>query len=96
MPENNEVRRIILADGTVLDESECGYADKRLWCYLKKLTLNQAFQIFSDPEKTNKIIFEYGYVDSPVQEEYLDFVDLISINKRELTIDVCLEKEVAE
>lgn len=96
MPENNDVRRIILADGTILEGSECGYAEKRLWCFLKGLTFVQAFQIFSDPEKIKKIIFEYGYVDSPIREEYIGFINMVSIVKRETTIDICLEKEASE
>lgn len=93
MPEENVIKRLILADGTVLDDCECGYADKQLWCYLRKLTFNQVFQLFSDPELTKEIIFEYGIEGNPVVETYSGFTNIKNISRRELTIDVCLEKE---
>ena len=94
MPEENVIRRLVLADGTVLDECECGYADRQLWCYLRNLTFNQAFQLFSDSEKTCEIIFEYGLETALTRETYSDFTYIVSINRRELTIDICLTKEV--
>lgn len=97
MPDPNAtIRRLVMADGTVLDESECGYADRNLWCFLKNLTFNQAFQIFSDPAKTQSIRFEYGLDSDPAVETYDGFIYIMSINRREQTIDICLVREVPE
>lgn len=89
MPEES-ILRLVMADGRILDQSECGYADQKLWCYLKDLTFAEAFQIFSDPEKTSVIKFEYGLENRFTRITYAGFSDIVSINKREFTIDVCL------
>jgi hypothetical protein len=62
MPEENEFyKRLILADGTVLNNCECGYYEKTLWCYINKdIPLLSVFQYFSDIDKYNMIIFEFG------------------------------------
>ena len=90
MSDSGEIRRLILADGTVLDKSECGYADGRLWCFLKNISIDEAFQIFSDPEKTRTIIFEYGMGPEIAKTEYNGYISIVTIVKRELTVDVCL------
>lgn len=59
MPEKNG-RRLILADGTEIENGEAGYADGFLWCWLTGMTLQEAALIFFSPEKTELIIFEYG------------------------------------
>ena len=88
-----EERSLIMKDGTILTDSQCGYADHTLWCYVKGLTMSEAFAMFSDPEKTGKIIFRYSY---GVEEVYEGFTEMISINKREFTIDICLVKGTEE
>ena len=90
MPEADAVRRLVLADGTVLDQSECGYAERKLWCYLKNLTFADAFQIFSNPDKIGVIKFEYGLTDQYTRITYTGFTDIQTITSRELSIDVCV------
>ena len=83
---------LILADGTVLENCECGYSDKNLWCFLdnKVVSFAGAFQHFSDPEKFGTVIFQLVYQDYIDQTIYSEIEDIISIQKSENTIDVRL------
>lgn len=90
MPDTEVITRLILADGRVLDQSECGYSEGKLWCYLKNVTFVEAFQLFSDPEKTKNIIFEYGIDGQFKRIVYSGFIIPEVVVKREYTIDVCM------
>ena len=46
---------LILADGTVLENSSAGFADRSLWCWISGMSLADCFPIFIDPEKTKEI-----------------------------------------
>lgn len=83
-------RRIILADGTVFEGSEAGYADGVLWCYIKSgsMTFPEIATVFSDEEKTKKIRYEYGEMN----DEYKKFVVIYTILVREYGYDVALRK----
>jgi hypothetical protein len=81
-----ETPTLILKDGTVLEGSECGYADHNLWCYIKNLSLTETFAVFSDPSKTETIIFRYGNTE----EKYVGFTNLDIVHKKEFTVDVRL------
>lgn len=71
-------RKLVLADGTEYSEGECGYAEGVLWCYLPQGTgMNEAFTVFSDKNKTNRIIFHYG----EMQDEHIGFTDLTGVIK---------------
>ena len=71
-------RKITLADGTVYDEGECGFADGVLWCYLPTgIDLTQAFMSFANPEKTSTIVFSYG----EMSDTYNGFTDMQGIMK---------------
>ena len=67
-----EGRELIMNDGTVYSDSECGYADHQLWCYVKNSNLTDVFAVFSDSSKTEKIIFRYG----STEEIYTGFTAL--------------------
>lgn len=92
MPEEAVVR-LIMADGTILDKSQCGYAEKRLWCYLTDVTLAEAYAMFSDPAKTNEIVFEFGTEKRFIRITYTGFTDITTISKKELSIDICMVGE---
>lgn len=79
---------LILADGTVLMNSECGYADHKLHCWVKDLNLAQVFELFSNPELTKEIRFVLG---DHVFETYYDFTEIYLIRKMEDYIDIRLE-----
>lgn len=59
MPERTG-QRLILQDGTQIENGSCGYADGRLWCWVTGYTMPEAAQVFFNPEKTGTIRFEYG------------------------------------
>lgn len=91
MAEDKMIKRMIFSDGSIIEDCECGYYDKTLWCFLKNLTFNEAFQYFSDPSKFKTIVFEYGYDGLYDRFTYAGFLSIKSIEKREFTIDVCIE-----
>lgn len=53
-------QRLILADGTRIEDGTAGYAEGFLWCYLQGLSMAEAGVLFFDPAKTARIVFEYG------------------------------------
>ena len=85
-------RRLILMDGTQIEDGSCGYADRRLWCYVKNYTMPQAAQVFLDPSKTGKIIFQYG----DMSDEYDGFTYCTNIFLDEDQVSVCLRKGVQD
>lgn len=68
-------QRLIFLDGTIIEGGSCGYADAKLWCWVKGFTMPEAAQIFFDPAKTGKIIFEYGEMSN----EYDGFTNCINL-----------------
>lgn len=68
-------RRLILGDETVLENSEAGYAEHVLWCFLKNVTMLQAATLFLDATKTDHIRFEYG----EMADEYDGYTNCIHI-----------------
>ena len=69
--------RLILADGTVLENSSCGFADKTLWCWIRGLTMADCFSIFTDPDKTNEITCLYYHTGY----KYTGFTNIEVIRK---------------
>ena len=51
---------LVLADGTVLENSSCGFAERDLWCWIHDVTMAECFAIFNDPEKTKEIAAVYN------------------------------------
>ena len=90
MPEKT-INKLILDDGTVLDNCECGYYNRTLWCYLKGFSFNEAFALFSDSNSFKTITFEFGIDSYRKQIIYKGLTSLIAIEKHEFTIDVRLE-----
>ena len=68
-----------LKDGTVYDDSDCGYSDRYIWCWLKNATFSQAFADFSDPAKTSEIHVIHGNHETI----YTGFTDLDLVRKSE-------------
>ena len=52
--------RLVMKDGTRIEDGRAGSADGALWCYFAGYTMAQAAAIFLDPQKTEEITFEYG------------------------------------
>ena len=86
--------KLILKDGTTFEEAECGYADRKLWCWMKNATFADVFAAFSDPEKTKEIT----EVDRTKMIVYYGFDELDVIRRSEYepgkwSIDVRLTGE---
>lgn len=88
MPEKTG-QRLILKDGTRIENGSCGYADGRLWCWVTGYTIAEAAQVFCLPEKTDKIVYEYG----EMQDEYEGYIVCthLLIND-DGQVSVCLKK----
>ena len=66
-------RSLTLADGTIYENSTCGYSEGWLWCYLPADTdIHEAFSVFSDKEKTHEIQFRSGN-DTTLYKNFTDF-----------------------
>lgn len=91
MPEEGYKKRLILADGTVLENCDCGYTNRSLWCFLKGISFGEAFQYFSSPDKFQSVTLELEYMDFTDQIKYSGFEAITSIVQSENTVDVRVE-----
>ena len=81
--------RLILNDGTIIEGGTAGFAQGFLWLWVTGFTMAQAAQTFIDPEKTARIVFEYGQM-SYTYEGFTDCTVLqIDVDGR---VSVCLKK----
>lgn len=82
-------RRLILADGTKIENGEAGYADGLLWLYKTGYTLAEAAAVFTDPEMTWVIRFRYG----EMEDRYDGFTDCRAIRTDpDGNVSVCMKK----
>ena len=84
----NIEKTITLGDGTILEDSYCGYdpGSRYLWCYVSGKSMMDCMRLFSDSYKTSTIISYYfvkGYV-------YKGFTELLLVQKSNDTVDVRL------
>ena len=88
----NHGLRIVLSDGSVIENGRCGYSDGHLWCWLAGYTMPQAAQIFFDPGKTAIIVYEYG----EMMDRYEGFTTCTTLMvDGDGVVSVCLIKGVA-
>ena len=71
----DEGQRLIFADGSEIEGAACGYSDGCLWCWLPNYTMQAALLIFFDPEKTARIVYEYG----AMHDVYNGFTECVSL-----------------
>ena len=89
MPEPRTGRRLILMDGTTIENGEAGYAGGFLWLYFTGYTIAEAAGIFTDPEKTGRIVFQYGQME----DTYDGYTDCRALNMDgDGKVSVCLTK----
>lgn len=82
-------QRLILNDGTTIENGRAGYSQGFLWCHFKDFTMQQAAAIFLDEEKTSKIVFQYG----EMQDEYNGFTSCIRLLiDVDGLVSVCMER----
>lgn len=79
--------RLILNDGTVIENGRAGYSEGFLWLYLP-MTMQEAAVIAFDPEKTVYIVFQYG----EMQEEYRQFTVCTRLMAGEIETAVCMAR----
>lgn len=91
MADLTNMRRLILKDGTILKNCECGYSSRSLWCFLKDIPFGQAFQYFSGPEKFETVVFEIINGDITDRITYSGFEAITAVQQSEFTVDVRLE-----
>lgn len=93
MSERRTGRRLILADGTTIENGEAGYAEGFLWCYFSGMTLAEATGLFLDTSKTERIRFEYG----EMADEYEGFTTVrVMRTDADGEVSICLEKGDAQ
>lgn len=84
-----EGRRLILNDGTIIENASCGFADGFLWLWFPNFTMQEAISILFDANKTMRIVFEYG----EMSDEYTGFTNCVSVNiNAENTVSACLQR----
>lgn len=82
--------RLILSDGTIIENGRAGYAEGSLWLYLPGMSMMEAAMIAFDAEKTAEIIFQYG----EEEKTYEGFTNCIRLMSNESEIAVCLVRGV--
>lgn len=90
MPIGGIHPRLIMADGTVLENCGCGYSGGKLWCFLEGLTFPEIFQHFSDLSKYETLTLELESLDIIDIYEYTGIEEIITIMQQTDSIDVCL------
>ena len=83
-----EGRRLILADGTTIENGEAGYSSGYIWMWVPEMTMPEAAAIFLDPEKTKRILFQYG----DMEDEYTDFTVCTYLSVVDEKVTVCMTK----
>lgn len=82
-------RRLILNDGTILEDGEAGLAQDHLWLWFSGLTMQEAASMCFDPEKMSRIVFQYG----EMEDSFDGFTACIAMQIGEDgRISVCLVK----
>lgn len=80
--------RLILMDGTIIEDGTAGYSDGFLWLYLPGWTIQQAIAVVLNPSAMGSIIFQYG----DMEDEYLGYTVCKNISQNENEISVCMVK----
>ena len=81
--------RLILNDGTIIEDGVAGYAQGNLWLWFTGYTFAQAAAIFLDSGKTSHIVFEYGQMS----DTYDGFTNCVTIQiDVDGRVSVCLKK----
>lgn len=58
-----EGQRLILKNGKIIEDGNAGYASGFLWLYFTGYTLQEAGELFFNPAKTDRIVFQYGEME---------------------------------
>lgn len=92
MPEDKDINRwLVMGDGTVLENCECGYSNKNLWCFLTGIPFGEAFQYFSTPEKISKVLLIMKFGSVIVYTRYSGFEEVTEVRQNDEHVDVRLQ-----
>ena len=80
--------RLILNDGTIIENGRAGYSMGFLWLRLPGFTMQAAADIAFNPALTQRIVFQYGQME----DVYEGYTSCTSINNEDSMISVCLVK----
>ena len=84
-----EGQRLILKDGTILENGRAGYSDGFLWLWIIGKTLAETAEIFLNPKKTDRILFQYG----DMEDTYEHFTRCITLSDgRDGEISICMTR----
>ena len=68
--------RVVLADGTVINDCTIGITASGIWVNARGMDIVRAVQLFSNPELTQTMRFEYG----DLYDEVKDFTKISVFN----------------
>lgn len=80
--------RLILKDGTVIENGAAGYYDGSLWLTLPGMTMMEAAAIVFNTAKTGTIWFQYG----EEEDEYKGYTNCTVMMTEEGHISACMKK----
>lgn len=84
-----EGRRLILANGTTIEDGEAGFSQGFLWLWFTGMTLAAAFALFNNPSTTAIIKFQYG----DMEDVYDGFTSCRGVNiDADGVLSVCMVK----
>ena len=84
-----EGQRLILKDGTILENSRAGLSGGFLWLWISGKTLAETAGLFLDPRKTDRIRFQYG----DMEDTYERFTRCITLSDgRDGEISICMTR----
>ena len=85
-------RRLILNDGTIIEGGDAGLSSEgNLWLWFTGHTMMQAFTLFLDPQKTERITFWRTEEAEDIYEGYTNCTN-INIDANGM-MHVCLTRE---
>ena len=84
-----EGNRLILNDGTTIENGSAGYADGSVWLYLPGYTMQQAAAFAFDSSKTSSITYQYG----DMQDVYTGYTDCVGmLTNYDGLVSVCMKQ----
>ena len=84
-----EGRRLVLNDGTTIENGEAGYSEGSLWLWIRGRTISDVAAIFFDASKTSRITFQFG----DDQQTYEGFTNCTSLSVgTDGIVSVCMVK----
>ena len=82
-------RRLILKDGTIIENGEAGFSEGFLWLWIPNKTISDVAAIFFDASKTSCITFQFG----DEQEKYEGFTNCTGLSvDTDGIVSVCMVK----